>query len=132
FGGKRMMTPDRRRSQQQDAHGKNECKSFFHLWSPQCLLFLGFGRTLLYCSRAAEGIEHGVVALMAGIFEILISGLDGKRERDFERLHESLGIIDLDFVGHQVRSSALEALGQHQSVAGWSATAVADEPGPVA
>src|SRR5579864_9444404 len=58
---------------------------------PPRLFFLrGFGRTFLYSTSAAEGVEHGVIALMARILEILIAGFLRKRERDFERSHVGL------------------------------------------
>src|SRR2546427_9876053 len=72
---------------------------FSYLVSWMHLFFLrGFGRGFLLSTGAAEGVRHGVVALMARIFEILIAGFLCQRERDLERSPERSRIVDCHFV----------------------------------
>src|SRR6266852_6610277 len=107
---------------------------FSYLVSWIDLLFLrGFGRSsFLLSTGAAEGVKHGVVALMARIFEILIAGFLRNRERDFERLHERFRIVNRHFIPYLVRTCTRVALGQFQGITRGSAASIEPNACPVA
>src|SRR5215469_11105129 len=89
------------------------------------------GSFSFFSTRAAERVKHGVVALMARIFEILIPGFLSERERYLERPRERLGIVDGHFVPHLVRTDGCVALSQFERVTGGSAAAIAADSRPV-
>src|SRR5882762_7429241 len=98
---------------------------FSYLVSWMQLLFLrGLGRGLLLSTGAAEGVRHGVVALMARIFEILIAGFLCQRERDLERSRECFRIVDGYFVLEPARTCTRIALDQFQCITRGGAAAI--------
>src|SRR5207247_7436932 len=105
--------------------------SYLVSWMP--LFFLrGFGRGLLLSTGAAEGVGHGVIALMARIFEILIAGLLCKRERDLERSRERFRVVDCHFVLELARTCTRIALDQFQRITRRGAAALEADSRPVA
>src|SRR5579884_566091 len=66
----------------------------------------------LFRPGPAEGIEHRVIALVAGILEIPVTRLLRQREPDLERPHVSFRVVHRHFVAHLIWSHAREALDQ--------------------
>src|SRR5579871_937842 len=89
---------------------------------PAALLLLCGGALL--GAGAAQGIEHRVVALMAGVLEVLIAGLLGKRESDLERAHIGFRIVHRHFVPHLVRSHTRVTFDERHGIAQGRAPAI--------